>query len=55
MEITIGMILLLIVLVKVAKPNFFNFGTVINNYNEKEVEQIAENKKKRLKGRRNCQ
>lgn len=36
MEITLGTILLLIILVKTAKPNFFNFGTVINHYDTKD-------------------
>jgi hypothetical protein len=50
-SLTPGAILLLIILVKVAKPNFFNFGTVINNnYHGKEPEQVSEpEEKKKLK------
>lgn len=46
--VTLGTILLLIILVTISKPNFFNFGTVINNYG-KEPEQISGEEKKELK------
>ena len=46
--VTLGTILLLIILVTISKPNFLNFGTVINNYG-KEPEQISDEEKKELK------
>lgn len=51
MEFTLssGAVLLLVILILIAKPNFFNFGKVTNNYYSTEPEQIPEKEKKKLK------
>ncbi len=50
MEVTlpIGTIIFILILLNFAKPNFFNFGTVINNYHEKDTEQLQGKEQKKL-------
>jgi hypothetical protein len=47
--LTLGTIVFFLLALKFAKPNFFNFGTVINNnYRERDAEQLSDSERKMI-------
>lgn len=49
--LTLGAVVLLFILIKAAKPNFFNFGTINNHYHGADQEKLDAGKPAEAPGR----